>query len=31
MNYIDQYIHHIHCFVLGVFVGVNIVFFMVIK
>jgi len=26
-----KYIPYIHCFVLGVFVGANIIFFMVIK
>jgi len=25
-----KYLHHIHCFVLGVFVGVNIMFFTVV-
>jgi len=26
-----KYVHHIHCFVLGVFVGVTIIFFTVTK
>jgi hypothetical protein len=31
MKYIDQYIHHIHCFVLGAWAGVQLAVFMVIK
>lgn len=31
MKFIDQYIHHIHCFVLGVFVGIQAAIFVVVK